>query len=226
MSHPSGHGPNEGVAQQFSPLSAPAVLSGPDHRASGAGNGEWWLSPRADPYSVPQAVQPWQDAGRVRQGVAPVPRLERRRRPDASGVPLHRTMGTLALLLAVLSAIAAINGFLWAAAPHAGSGTSEQISSEAGGNVVFVLLWGIGGLLLAQQIGYSRALVFALAAIYLSQYAEGMDVLTADGNQLEPWIAWSGLLLALPLTALLPISAAATWTRRRKGDAHESATRS
>ncbi|MGS2807921.1 hypothetical protein [Nocardia sp. MW-W600-9] len=133
MSYPSGHVPNEGVAQQVSPLPAPpTVLYGPDHQAPGAGNGEWWLSPRVDPYPLPQAVQPWP---------APGAEVERRpRRPDDSGVMLHRTMGTLALLLAVLSAIAAINGFLWAAQPHAGSGTSEQISNKAGGNLIFVLL--------------------------------------------------------------------------------------
>ncbi|MEV6215595.1 hypothetical protein [Nocardia sp. NPDC051833] len=123
-------------------------------------------------------------------------------------------MAALALLLAAISVITAIIGFRWVAAnPDAGSATTEQISDSAAGNLVLTLFWAIGGLLLAQQVRYGRALVVALAAAFLSQYAEPGG-LTAPGNQLGSLIPLAGLVLGSLLVVLLLVSAAASRPRR------------
>ncbi|MEV6063565.1 hypothetical protein [Nocardia asteroides] len=127
-------------------------------------------------------------------------------------MPLHRATGSIALLLAGVSAIAAIHGFVFSET-HDGSETSDQISGIAGSYTTFVLLWAGGGLLLTQQVGYSRLLVTVLAAASISLNLEGIDTLTAGSSEAGAWIARIGLALAGLVLVLLLASAVTTWTR-------------
>ncbi|MGW5435995.1 hypothetical protein [Nocardia asteroides] len=204
----------------------------PAPEPAGAGNGEWWLTPRADyrspeppsanrpeppPANPPEAasanrLQPPSDNRPQRP---PSPREPSPREPslrrtpsERQVVPLHRTTGSLAMLLAAISALAAINGFRYAA-----SAATEKTATLAGANLLMALLWAVGGLLLAQRVGYSRLIMTPFAVASLAMYADVIDVSTGDGNQTGALLAWAGLAFAALLVILLLTSATATLTR-------------
>lgn len=127
-------------------------------------------------------------------------------------VPLHRAAGLLSLILAGVSAIAAINGFVFSEA-DGGSETSEQMSGIAGSYVLFVMFWGAGGLLVSQQVGYSRLLVAVLAVASTSLNMEAIDTLAAGSSLAGAWLARTGLALGLLVLALLLTSVATSWMR-------------
>lgn len=215
--------PDAAAGQPISaPPAPPTVRYDPAPEPAGAGNGEWWLTPRAD-YQSPEprsATRPQPPSDNQPQPPSddrpqrpPSPREPSPRRTPSERpvVPLHRTTGSLAMLLAAISALAAINGFQYAA-----SAATEETATLAGANLLMALLWAVGGLLLAQRVGYSRLIMTPFAVASLAMYADVIDVSTGDGNQTGALLAWAGLAFATLLVILLLTSATATLTRTRE----------